>query len=99
MLNLFLWPSYKELIIKYVMHLVKLIHINIKCSMLMSGLIFAFGRSCFGQSPTVINLSDCGTSTTLTASAIPNGYTGLIWNNGMTDRRSPLVLQAPIGGK
>ena len=66
------------------MHLVTLIYINIKGSMLMAGLAFAFRMSCFAQSPTVINSSDCGTSSTFTASAIPTGYAGLIWNNGTT---------------
>ncbi|MEO8887329.1 MAG: hypothetical protein ABI367_14795 [Mucilaginibacter sp.] len=50
----------------------------------MAGLLFCFGVRCFAQSPATINVSACGTSTVLTATGIPSGYSGLIWNDGST---------------
>ena len=56
----------------------------IKILSLLAGLVFAFGLSTSAQSPTTINVSDCGSSTTLTPSGIPSGYSGLTWNDGTT---------------
>lgn len=55
-----------------------------KFSLLLGMLVFAFLGRVNAQSPADINLAVCGTSTTLTASNIPSGYSGLIWNNGST---------------
>ena len=43
-----------------------------------------FTHSVLAQSPATINVSDCGTSTTLTSTTIP-GYSNLIWDNGSTN--------------
>ncbi len=49
------------------------------------GLLFCFfSIRVSAQSPATINVSDCGTSTTLTSSNIPLGYSNLIWDNGST---------------
>lgn len=42
-----------------------------------------FTASVFAQVPATINVSDCGTSTTLNSTTIP-GYSSLIWDNGST---------------
>ncbi|RZA00582.1 MAG: hypothetical protein EOP47_13560 [Sphingobacteriaceae bacterium] len=48
------------------------------------GLLFCFfSIRVSAQSPAAINVSDCGTSTTLTSTTIP-GYSNLIWDNGST---------------
>ena len=50
---------------------------------MLLGLFFCFfSQNVLAQVPT-INVSDCGTSTTLNSTAIP-GYSSLIWNNGST---------------
>lgn len=46
-------------------------------------LMFFFSGRVFAQSPATVNVSDCGTSTTLTSSTI-SGYSNLIWDNGST---------------
>ena len=55
-----------------------------KFSLLLGMLVFAFLGRVNAQSPATINVSECATSTTLTASNIPSGYSGLTWNNGST---------------
>lgn len=55
-----------------------------KFSFLLGVIMLAFWGNVYAQSPATMNVSDCGTSTVLTASNIPAGYSGLIWNNGTT---------------
>lgn len=50
--------------------------------MVLGVLMFFFSGMLLAQVPT-INVSDCGTSTTLTSTTIP-GYSNLIWDNGST---------------
>ncbi len=48
------------------------------------GLLFCFfSIRVSAQSPAAINVSDCGTSTTLNSTTVP-GYANLIWDNGST---------------
>jgi hypothetical protein len=51
---------------------------------MLLGLLFCFFTiKVWAQSPATINVSDCGTSTTLNSTTIP-GYSNLIWDNGST---------------
>lgn len=48
------------------------------------GLLFCFfSITVLAQSPATINVSDCGTSTTLNSTTVP-GYSNLIWDDGST---------------
>jgi hypothetical protein len=50
---------------------------------LMGLFLCFFTARVLAQSPATINVSDCGTSTTLNSTTIP-GYSNLIWDNGST---------------